>query len=85
MSLRYDYDVHWRNYKNNQTTLIFTDEDGNLSERNDRQQTHLVQLMKPLPNNFSLTAQYQGIRSKSDIPLYDYQKNAYTIILTWTY
>ena len=85
MSLRYDYDVHWRDYKNKQTTVIFTDESGRLSKRDDQQHTHLVQLTKPLPNNFSLTAQYQGIRNKSDIPLYDYKKNAYTIILTWTY
>jgi len=85
MSLRYDYDVHWRDYKNKQTTVFFTDRDGRLSKRDDRQQTHLVQLTKPLPNNFSLTAQYQGIRSKSDIPLYDYTKNSWTMILTWTY
>ena len=85
MSLRYDYDVHWRDYKNNQTTVIFTDRDGNLSRRDDRQQTHLVQLTKPLPYNLSLTAQYQGIRNKSDIPLYDYTKNSWTMILTWTY
>ncbi len=85
MSLRYDYDVHWRDYKNNQTTAIFTDRNGRLSERDDRQQTHLVQLTKPLPYNLSLTAQYQGIRNKSDIPLYDYSKNSWTMILTWTY
>ncbi len=85
MSLRYDYDVHWRDYKNNQTTVIFTDRDGRLSKRDDRQQTHLVQLTKPLPYNLALTAQYQGIRNKSDIPLYDYSKNSWTMILTWTY
>ncbi len=85
MSLRYDYDVHWRNYKSNQTTAVFTDSDGNLSRRDDRQQTHLVQLTKPLPYNLSLTAQYQGIWNKSDIPVYDYTKNSWTMILTWTY
>ena len=85
MSLRYDYDVHWRDYKNHQTTLIFTDRDGRLSRRDDIQQTHLVQLTKPLPYNFSLTAQYQGIRGQSSIPLYDYTKNSWTMILTWTY
>jgi tetratricopeptide (TPR) repeat protein len=85
MTLRYDYDVHWRNYKNKQTTLVFTDINGILSKRDDRQQTHLVQLTKPLPYDLSLTAQYQGIRSKSNIPLYDYTKNSWTMILTWTY
>ena len=85
MTLRYDYDIHWRDYKNNQTTLIFTDRNGRLTERDDRQQTHLVQLTKPLPYNLSLTAQYQGIRNKSDIPVYDYSKSVGTLILTWTY
>ena len=85
MSLRYDYDVHWRDYKNRQTTPTITDQDGRLVKRNDTQQTHLVQLTKPLPNNFSLTAQYQGIRNKSDIPLYDYSKNVWTLLVNWTY
>jgi hypothetical protein len=85
MSLRYDYDVHWRDYKNRQTTATITDRDGRLVRRNDTQQTHLVQLTKPLPNNFSLTFQYQGIRNESDIPLYDYTKNVWTMLVNWTY
>ena len=83
VTLRYDYDIHWRDYKNNQT--FFTDRNGNLRDRYDKQQTHLVQLVKPLPNDFSLTFQYQGIRNKSRVPIYDYTKNAFTAILTWTY
>jgi tetratricopeptide (TPR) repeat protein len=85
MTLRYDYDVHWRAYKNNQVTPAFTDRDGFLSQRYDIQQTHFVQLTKPLPNNFAITAQYQGIRNQSEIPLYDYTKNSWTMVLTWTY
>lgn len=85
MSLRYDYDVHWRDYKNRQTQPTITDRDGRLVKRDDIQQTHLVQLTKPLPNNFSLTAQYQGIRNESKTPLYDYSKNVWTLLVTWTY
>jgi len=85
MSLRYDYDVHWRDYKNRQTQPTITDRDGRLVKRNDIQQTHLVQLTKPLPNNFSLTAQYQGIRNESRTPLYDYSKDVWTLLVTWTY
>lgn len=85
MILRYDYDVHWRDYKNNQTTVIFTDRDGFLSRRDDTQQIHLVQLTKPLPNNFAITGQYQGIRNSSNIPIYDYNKNVWTVIVTWAY
>lgn len=85
MTLRYDYDVHWRDYKNTQTFPFFTDGDGKLAKRHDIQQTHLVQLTKPLPNHFSITAQYQGIRNESRIPVYDYSKNVWTFIVTWAY
>ncbi|GJL62426.1 MAG: tetratricopeptide repeat domain protein [Nitrospirales bacterium] len=83
MTLRYDYDVHWRDYKNAQT--LFTDRNGVLRDRYDKQQTHLVQLVVPLPNKFSLTFQYQGIRNKSRTPIYDYSKNVWTGIVTWAY
>jgi len=85
MSLRYDYDVHWRDYKNRQTTPTITDRAGRLVRRDDIQQTHLVQLTKPLPNNFSVTAQYQGIRNESRTPLYDYSKDVWTLLVNWTY
>ena len=83
VTMRYDYEVHWRAYKNNQ--LLFTDRDGFLTQRYDIQQTHLVQIVKPLPFNFSFTAQYQGIRNGSKIPVYDYSKDVFTGIVTWTY
>ena len=83
LTLRHDYDVHWRDYKNSQT--LFTDEDGMLSRRDDRQQTHLVQLIKPLPNNLTFTAQYQHIKNGSDIPVYDYTKNVFTGLITLSY
>jgi len=81
--LQYDYDVHWQNYKNSQT--VFVNDAGGLSARDDVQQTHLVQLTKPLPRNFAFTGQYQRIRNDSNIPVYDYTKNVYSVILTWTY
>jgi hypothetical protein len=83
LTFRHDYDVHWRDYKNSQT--LFTDDDGNLVPRDDTQQTHLVQLIKPLPYNLIFTAQYQRIDNDSNIPVYDYTKNVFTGLLTWTY
>ncbi len=81
--IRHDYDIHWRNYKNSQ--VIFTDEDGRLVPRDDRQRSHLVQLIKPLPYNLTFTAQFQRIDNDSDIPVYDYTKNVFTGLMTWTY
>ncbi len=85
LTLRYDYDIHWRGYKKNQGFSLFTDKDGNPSKRKDTQHTHLVQVTKPLPYNLTLTAQYQGIFNKSKIRVYDYSKNLGTLILTWSY
>ncbi|MGE0474207.1 MAG: tetratricopeptide repeat protein [Nitrospirales bacterium] len=83
LTVRYDYDVHWRDYKNAQT--LFTDANGNLVRRDDTQQTHLVQIIKPLPYNLTFTAQYQHIHNGSNIPVYDYTKNVFTGLVTWTY
>ena len=85
MTLRYDYDIHWRRYQKRQTFAPFTDKDGNLAKRKDTQHTHLVQLTKPLPYNLTLTVQYQGIFNASKIRVYDYSKNLGTLILTWVY
>ena len=83
ITLRHDYDIHWRDYKHSQ--VLFTDKDGIFSKRDDRQRTHLVQVIKPLPYNLTLTAQYQHIDNDSDIPLYDYTKNVFTGLVTWSY
>ena len=83
ISIRYDFDVHFRNYKNLQT--LFVDESGVLSERSDVEQDHLLQIIKPLANNFTLTAQYQRVKNSSNIPVYDYTKNVFMFMVTWTY
>jgi tetratricopeptide (TPR) repeat protein len=83
LTLLHDYDIHWRDYKNSQ--VFFTNDNGNLSRRNDTQHTHLVQLIKPLPYNLTVTAQYQHIHNNSDTPVYDYTKNVFTGLITWTY
>ncbi len=83
MVLRYDYDIHWRDYKNNQ--VLFTDRAGTFASRYDAQHTHLIQLIKPLPWNLRLTGQVQIVRNQSSIPVYDYSKNVFTGLVTWTY
>jgi len=80
---RYDYDMHFRDYKNTQT--LFRDFSGQLSEREDTQQTHTAQLVYPFSDHWSITAQYQRMFNKSNVPLYDYVQNVYTGLLTWMY
>jgi hypothetical protein len=83
MIFRYDYDIHFRDYKNTQT--FFLDEDGALSKRVDTQQIHSAQLVYPFNEQWSLTAQYQYVFNKSNVPLYNYKQNVFTGLVTWTY
>ncbi len=83
MIFRYDYDIHFRDYKNDQT--LFKDFSGQLSRRLDTQQTHMAQLIYPFNEHWSVAAQYQHVFNKSNVPLYDYVQNVYTGLVTWTY
>lgn len=83
MVFRYDYDIHFRDYKNEQT--LFRDFGGQLSKRQDTQHTHTAQLVYPFSDHWSVTAQYQRVLSKSNVPLYDYVQNVWTGLVTWTY
>lgn len=80
---RYDYDIHFRDYKHSQP--LFRDFTGQLSARVDTQQIHSAQLIYPITNHWSLTAQYQHVFNKSNVPLYDYVQNVWTGLVTWTY
>ncbi len=81
--VRYDYDRYLRDYKNSQS--LFLDDDGRFSRRDDTQQTHTAQLVFPFAEHWSVTAQYQRVKNKSNIPLYDYKQNIITGLLTWAY
>ena len=64
---------------------LFKDFAGQLSARVDTQQTHSAQLIYPITNHWSVSAQYQRVQNKSNIPLYDYVQNVWTGLVTWTY
>ncbi len=84
VTVRYDFDIHWRDYKNGQS--IFVDDNmNNGTKRRDIEQTHFVQISKQLSDHFSISAQFQRIREDSNIPVYDYTKNVYTALVTWVY
>lgn len=83
LSLRLDYEVHWRAY--NHTQAIFFDDAGQLSPRRDTEQDIFFQIAKPLPHNLTVALQYQGVMNNSNIPVYNYGKNVFTTLVTWTY
>ena len=84
LRLRYSFDIHWRDYNAGANTF-FPSGNANTVRRNDTQQNHLVQLIKDLPYNLSIIGQYQRIRNDSNLAIYDYTKNVFTMILSWTY
>jgi hypothetical protein len=81
--VRLDYEIHWRDYEYAQT--LFTDNAGNLSPRYDISRLLFLQLSKPISHFLTLALQYQGIWNESNIPVYDYTKNVFTAMVTWTY
>ncbi len=83
LSVRLDYEVHWRAY--NYAQVIFLDDAGQLSPRRDTEQDIFIQVAKALPRNLTLALQYQGVLNSSNIPVYAYDKNVFTTLLTWTY
>lgn len=83
LSLRLDYEVHWRTY--NHVQGIFLNHAGDLSARRDTEQDIFIQVAKTLPRNLTLALQYQAVLNKSNIPVYAYSKNVFTTLLTWTY
>jgi tetratricopeptide (TPR) repeat protein len=83
LSLRLDYEVHWRAY--NHAQVIFLDDAGQLSQRRDTEQDIFLQIAKPLPHNLTVALQYQGVMNNSNIPVYNYGKNVFTTLITWTY
>ena len=83
LSLRLDYEVHWRAY--NHAQVLFPDGTGQLSARRDTEQDIFIQVAKALPHNLTLALQYQGVLNSSTIPVYAYSKNVFTTLVTWTY
>jgi tetratricopeptide (TPR) repeat protein len=81
--MRLDYEIHWRDYKHPQT--LFTDDAGLLSARADTSRQLFLQLSKSFPYSLTVALQYQGIWNNSNIPVYDYTKNVFTALVTWTY
>ena len=49
------------------------------------EQDIFVQITRPLFRNVTVALQYQGVLNGSNVPVYAYDKNVFTTLLTWTY
>jgi tetratricopeptide (TPR) repeat protein len=81
--LRYDYDVHFRDYTHvntSQPTLA-----PNTRKRHDIEQTHVIRVEQSLAWGLTLAADYQIIDASSNFPVFDYDRNVASLSLSWRY
>ena len=81
--LRYDYEIHFRDYRH--ANLFLPTTSPNTMTRTDTEQLHVFRIEKPLPNNLTLSTEYQGTFSNSNIEVFNFHRNVFSVILTWTY
>lgn len=79
--LRYDYDVHFRNYLHAHTLL--PSNNPGTRERADTEQTHVFKVEQPLPHSLTLSAEYQRTVSRSNLPIFSFTRNFFALILSW--
>jgi len=58
---------------------------GDARTRKDTEQLHSFRIEKPLPNSLTLSAEYLGTFSQSNIAVYNFHRNVFSLIMTWTY
>jgi len=82
--LRYDYEVHFRGYSNSPQVILPVTSPGTMT-RHDTEQIHYFRIEKPLPNSLTLSVEYQGDFSQSNLDVYNFHHNVFSLILSWTY
>jgi Tfp pilus assembly protein PilF len=94
LRLRYDLDVHFRDYLH-RNTILPTGRQGTL-RRHDKEITNVVRAELPLPNllgavgapawgGFTLSGEYQSTINLSNVDVFDYRRNVLSLILSWAY
>src|SRR5262249_23675994 len=81
--LAYDFALHHRNYFNKHT--LFPEDDPGTRRRQDDEYTHLLRVEVPLSGGFAVTADYQGTNQRSNLAPFTYERNIYTLSVSWTY
>ncbi len=93
LRLKYDFDVHLREYRHRNTLLPVTAP--GTKERFDTEFTHIVGFVLPLPtllpknflegSSLSLTGDYQRSDARSNLDVFDFTRNVITVSLVWSY
>jgi tetratricopeptide (TPR) repeat protein len=83
--LRYDLDLHLRDYLHRNTILPTTPPAPGTKERRDAELTNILRAELPLPQSLTLSAEYQSTINDSNIAIFQYTRNVVSLILTWSY
>ncbi len=81
--LRYDLDVHLRDYENKHTLLPAAAP--NTKRRDDEELIHLVSIAKDLSEHFTVSLDYLFDDNISNLDAFDYDRNVFSISLTWRF
>jgi tetratricopeptide (TPR) repeat protein len=81
--LKYDYDVHLRQYDNRHTLLPAVNPYS--KERRDTEQTHIVRVEQPLPWDLTLAVESQSSIARSNLPVFSFNRNVFSLSLSWQY
>jgi tetratricopeptide (TPR) repeat protein len=81
--LKYDFDVHIRDYSNTNTVAELTGQAART--RHDAEFTNVVRVEVPMPAGFTLSGEYQSSVNESNVAVFDYTRNVVSVSLTWTY
>ena len=83
MRLKWDLDVHYRNYISKNLFLPTTRPE--VLKRRDTELNNVFRLELPLPANLTLSGEYQLTNNASNIEVFDYTRNVVSVILSWSY
>ena len=81
--LKYDLDVHFRDYVYKNTVLPSYAPGSKW--RQDQELTNILRAELPLPANFTLAAEYLVTRDFSNIEVFSYIRNVVSVSLIWSY
>ncbi len=81
--LVYDMDLHLRNYRQPHTLLPIVNPE--TKERVDNELTHTVRIEQPLPPRLTLAAEVQVIIARSNLPVFSFNRNVYSLTLAWQF
>jgi tetratricopeptide (TPR) repeat protein len=83
LRVKWDFDVHFRSYKNTNVFLPTTRPEE--IRRRDEELNNVFRLELPLPRSLTLAGEYQLTHNRSNIKVFDYSRSVLSLILSWTY